>query len=289
MKEYFVLLPLTLIACSAAPSSPELVPPQDSGGTSDSGAEPDAGTESLDSSVQKDASSMKDSGAAPTDSGADVANSCAVTQDKMLYPTVTAYGDIVDDQSAWGTFSCPDSNEPSYRIPRDPDKGRCTNTEIDNFYEAYMGPNANYPARQSFESGSLACKSCLVTEYLAPGRSGPVLHTPEDHYIANVAGCVYSLDPIHASCAKILYNYNMCKEQVCGCSKSQGTNQNTYSQCFSRVDGIPFSNKTGDCHYAHQGDAYARYTVGANQPGAACVTGTEKNRYTVTAKIQCGQ
>lgn len=303
MKKFFATLSLSvsIIACSddVVPNGVLEDADVSDSGTADSDVvdsgtvgptDPkDGGSASSDGSSTPDSSGSADSGSGSgSDSGSGSGASCTVSHNNMMYPPTTLAGEPVDDQSSWGTFSCPDSNDPAYRIPRDPDKGRCTDTEINNFYEAYMGPNANYPARQSFESTSSACKSCIVTEYLAPGRSGPALHTNEDHYILNVAGCVYNLDPIHASCAKILYNYNVCKEEVCGCSKSQGTNQATYSQCFARIDATMTSNKADDCHYAQRGDAYARYTVQANQPGAACVTGTEKSRFTLTAKIQCG-
>lgn len=298
MKKFFAILSLSIsiIACSSDVVTPEGVTTVEDSGTGDSGIDtdgsmesPDGGSILPDSSTPSDASSSSDSKSS-SDSGSstDSSSSCTVSHNNMLYPPTVIFGETVDDQSSWGTFSCPDSNDPEYRIPRDPDKGRCTDTEIDNFYEAYMGSNASYSARQSFEASSAACKACIVTEYLAPGRSGPALHTKEDHYILNVAGCVYNLDPVHASCAKILYNYNVCKEEVCGCSKSQGTNQATYSQCFARIDATMTSNKTDDCHYAQRGDAYARGAVQANQPGASCVTGTEKSRFTVTAKIQCG-
>lgn len=126
-------------------------------------------------------------------------------------------------------------------------------------YEAYLGPTANATAQAQWDATHAACKQCAFSNWTDPVW-GPVVRTPNGHYILNQAGCAALKDPVRKSCALSNWQYRQCGKEAC----DSAVGQPAYQQCVDAAS----NTINGLCGEAANGASKADYTYYNNSSPA---------------------
>jgi hypothetical protein len=126
-------------------------------------------------------------------------------------------------------------------------------------YEAYLGPNANATTQAQWDSTHATCKQCAISDWNDPVW-GPVVRTPNGHYILNQAGCATLKDPTRKSCALSNWQYRQCGKEAC----DNSVGQPAYQQCVDAAS----NTINGACGEAAFGASKGDYTLYSNSSSA---------------------
>lgn len=270
---------------SATEESGQTTPPEDSGGQ----ATPDGGTPDGGGSGGPDAGGPDTGGGGggPDAGGPDTGGGGG--------PDSGGGGGVVTSNfhnwSGWNdSTACPAWNTTPYswKEPRTTGIGTqaCAIGDVfmaGGLYEAYLGPNANPTAQAQWDSTHATCKSCAISNWDDPVW-GPVVRTPNGHYILNQAGCAALKDPTRKSCALSNWQYRQCGKEACDSSASQPV----YQQC---VDASS-NSINGKCGEAAFGASKADFTYYNNSSAAwsSCyAVNTSDNLKTAAAYVVTAQ
>lgn len=150
-------------------------------------------------------------------------------------------------------------------------------------YEAYLGPTANATAQAQWDATHAACKQCAFSDWNDP-IWGPVVRTPNGHYILNQAGCTVLKDPPRKSCALSNWQYRQCGKEAC----DSAVGQPAYQQCVDAAS----NSINGKCGEAAFGASKADYTYYSNSSpawGSCYAVNTGDNLKTTAAYVVVAQ
>ena len=145
----------------------------------------------------------------------------------------------------------------------------CTPAQIDQFYDACMGPQATDATCATFKSlpATSACYSCIVS-FPKDATYGPLLTTPfsggQAYVTFNTAGCMAVRDPCNLPCARAALTLGECL--AASCLPSCG-DLAAFRACVGQ------SGACGECAaYSEVSYACGETLIEAGSPAAVCMT-----------------
>jgi hypothetical protein len=134
--------------------------------------------------------------------------------------------------------------QPPPFIPPLPQQNVCTPAQIQAFYDACVGPNADTTACQFWTAQNKKCEACVETGEGAMAW-GALVYVAND-YLPNRAGCIATLG--HLECAKRASALWACTDAAChdDCPPAEDGGNTAYDACRTAAAGSvckPYSDE----------------------------------------------
>lgn len=193
--------------------------------------------------------------------------------------------------SGWAsTTACPawDQAPSSWKEPRTTGVGTQACSAADVFmagglYDSFIGPAASASAQTQWLATHMVCASCAFSNWGDP-TWGPVVKTPNGHFVLNQAGCVTMKDPSRKSCALSHWQFHQCAKEACDSSVSQTAYQGCADNASNTMNGV--------CGEASYGLGRANNVLFPNSSTAwsQCIsTGLPDDAKNVATRVVIGQ
>ncbi len=269
------------------------------GGSFDSGGStPDSGSSgALPDSGGSSSGSLPDSGGGspgPDAGGGSSSGSLPDAGGGGGSPDAGGGGAITSNFHNWSGWndpqSCPAWNPIPYswKDPRTTGVGShsCGDGDVvmaGGLYDSFFGPNASAAAQNQWISTHAACASCAISNWNDP-TWGPVVRTPNGHYVLNQAGCIALKDPGHKSCAHSFWQFRQCAREAC-----DGTlNQTDYQTCSDNASSVQVGS-CGEASYGVGRASNALYSASSSSWSTCITTGLPDDAKQVVDRIVVGQ
>jgi hypothetical protein len=171
-------------------------------------------------------------------------------------------------------------------VPPLPRVGRCTSTQIMDFYTSCFSSTASDAACGAWTdaSANATCLGCLKTPSTAAAY-GALIQFPGDVVELNEAGCVALAEPCNLECAQTWLAGIECRDAAC-----------TSTECTDQGDLIECTMTAATCTaceaYTQAAGCMTELTGPDHPAGALCAIGSENDvtlgDYTSLATFMCG-
>lgn len=154
---------------------------------------------------------------------------------------------------------------------------------VGGLYESFLSPSANAASQAQWLATHTTCASCAISNWSDP-TWGPVVRTPNGHYILNQAGCIALKDPGRKSCALSNWQFQQCGREAC----DQSADQTSYQVCVNNSSNV----MVGVCGEAANGLGKANnvlYPTSSPAWSGCIASGQADNDKQVAALIVTGQ
>jgi hypothetical protein len=172
---------------------------------------------------------------------------------------------------------------PTWVPPLGAHLGRCTPTQVSDFYTACLDPTATATTCSAWaqNAANTTCFGCLYTDSTATAYGALVGYSQAA--FLNIPGCVALVEPCNQPCASTLSDLHACEDAACGSTLC--ADSTSYNTCANQADSC-----TSCSGYANSTSCFSLITGAQHPAEAACNLNatTFQPAYISVATLMCG-